>query len=998
MKHAFKKFLPFLIFAGSSTVVSAAGSATMKMYFGTKNATESSINANFGSKMSVDDFIGDDAKDVKWLSSGFYDIETHTKYKDNDVFDDQVVSYNPDNKFLTFAGVGSGYVKFISKVDPSITFTKSFESTFRTDCTKDILKKVISKIDLDDVYTNNEISTVVTIYLESTSRYDFSDLIHLNNLHSIVIENKDNKLIKIDNLELKENTFMYVGSLYNEYMERTEPEWAACKNQIYVEKPGDDEVNLLIYKNSGTLAKDDDADKSVQSFLVKKNEATDLLSKTSIVKHGYNFVKYTDYHHTATTIDAETIIEDNIKVIANFNAKNYKITYHIPGETQDVNIVKNCTYDKKEAIFDENDVPKIENRTFAGWSTLKNGLAIEYKPGDYVTNINDGNDTDLYAIYMWDKYNLVFTDDATRNYPYDNIVGEFEQSKLFLKQFENLLRGALIGWNYINLESSAAEIDAKKPIPFIENYSLYSDTEMPTITMHAVYSLTVTCTIMFYCDDITNILNYRIEGIERDDSSFNIGSANLISSDPLFTQKLGYKLVGWRDIQTDIKHLYSDSSSSLTIPEISFGETTYYFEAVYEKNNLKFQFDDEDLLDEPIMTTQYGSALNFNYFYAERVGYEHTGYKFEYTINNNVKISEPVLTEIKGSKVLVNENTINDFYTSIIDKEGVSNQNFESVISTIKIIETNQTVEENHITFDLNGGSWDLETYYTIKYNAFFKDEFNNKKPYKKGYSFKHFECSDSSISLSEISGKRYTYKKDLTFKAIYEEDGCVTGDTKINLISGETINIRDVKLGDFVKTYDFFSGKAVYSQVLYVETSDFEIANIIYLDFDDGTSVGFRTGHVFFDGTLMKYVTILEENVEQFIGHQFAKINYDDEIELHRLTGTRVVEEYIDVCEIVTGNGTVSFNANNYLSSANYTEGLLNLFEINDNFVFDPEDIASNIEKYGLFELSDFESFGITEELFEAFNGQYLKVAIEKGTLDFEWVIYLFEEFLNEN
>ena len=992
------KFLPFIIFAGVSTVISATGSTVMKTYFGTKKDSETEIATTFGSRMSVDDFLKDDLKEAKWLSSGSYNVETYTKYKDEDMLDNQIITYSKEDNLFTFNGVGKGYVKFISKIDSTISFTKFVNSSFRTDCTVDIIEKVAPGLGGDGAYTKEEISEISTIILDNIKTYDFSDINYFTGLKSIVVNHSNKNLLNVSNLGLNDNVCFYVGSLYEEYMSRADLAWAAYKKQIFIDKPASDETNLIIYKNNGTLSKDDDIRKDVQSFLVKKDQTTDLLSGESIFRHGYDFVKYTLYDNSEISVDSNTIISQNLKVIANFNAKQFDVNYHIPEKTGDTVITKKFTYDKKETLLDADDVPSLTNRVFVGWSTLQNGIIVEYKGGEEITNINNGLDTDLYAVFRWNCYGLNFTNDNGKNLSITNVSSDFEESHELLEYFADETRGILMGWNCTNPEDTTPEYNTTK-IPFIEIFSISFNDETPILTMHAVYAKGVKCTVNFYCNDV--LLDYHILDLTRE-TPFDIPKADLLCADPKFEEVLGYKLVGWKDGEKkDGKvYLYEDPSSGIHFDGLNFTTTTYRFDACFEANTINFEYWDfyEGKYVPTSIKFNENKDLAFPNTYNTRTGYIHYGFEYDFNLFGEIsrRKTGPINSTESGNNFVINKSDITSLYTMIVSDEDVDNQHFESSVGMITLKETNSGYVKNTITFDLDGGRWVYgDTTKTLEYNEIFPNL--STSPTKNSSTFQGWKCvTDPSISLNSLFDKKYTLNKDLKFLATYT--GCVVGDTNVELSNGQRKNIRDVVLGDYVKTYDLFTGQVVYSPVLYVEISDFKQRDAIYLDFDDGTSIGFVTGHVFFDATLMKYVTILENNYNDFIGHKFAKVNENNEIETHILKGARCVEEITDMCEIVTGDGIISFNANGYLSSSNYTEGLVNLFDVNENFVFDEESIKEDISNYGVYELSDLEEFGISKELFEAYNAKYLKVPVEKGTLDFDWIIFLFEEYINEN
>ena len=81
---------------------------------------------------------------------------------------------------------------------------------------------------------------------------------------------------------------------------------------------------------------------------------------------------------------------------------------------------------------------------------------------------------------------------------------------------------------------------------------------------------------------------------------------------------------------------------------------------------------------------------------------------------------------------------------------------------------------------------------------------------------------------------------------------------------------------------------------------------------------------------------------------------------------------------------------------------GLFNIFEVDaETMKYDEVQMQADIAQYGLFSYEEFaELFPVSEEVFEAFNGQYLKVAMGKGLIDAEGLQTLIEryaEFLTE-
>ncbi len=75
---------------------------------------------------------------------------------------------------------------------------------------------------------------------------------------------------------------------------------------------------------------------------------------------------------------------------------------------------------------------------------------------------------------------------------------------------------------------------------------------------------------------------------------------------------------------------------------------------------------------------------------------------------------------------------------------------------------------------------------------------------------------------------------------------------------------------------------------------------------------------------------------------------------------------------------------------------GLFNYFEVdNETMTINQQEYSKDLAEYGLFTYEEFAAlFPISKEIFNAFNAQYFKVAIGKGLLTQEQIIYLIERY----
>lgn len=91
---------------------------------------------------------------------------------------------------------------------------------------------------------------------------------------------------------------------------------------------------------------------------------------------------------------------------------------------------------------------------------------------------------------------------------------------------------------------------------------------------------------------------------------------------------------------------------------------------------------------------------------------------------------------------------------------------------------------------------------------------------------------------------------------------------------------------------------------------------------------------------------------------------------------------------------GHLCYYVNSMLFMPGNTEGFVNIFDVDaETMKIDEQKMAEDIEQYGLFTYDDFADY-IPEEIFEAFGGQYLKVAMGKGLLTWDDIFALVDRY----
>ncbi len=186
----------------------------------------------------------------------------------------------------------------------------------------------------------------------------------------------------------------------------------------------------------------------------------------------------------------------------------------------------------------------------------------------------------------------------------------------------------------------------------------------------------------------------------------------------------------------------------------------------------------------------------------------------------------------------------------------------------------------------------------------------------------------------------------------------------------------------------------------IYVENKD---SNIVIPEFYNGVQIICIEEYAFedctFDNLNLNQYVFLRNDAAQYIGHWFNKQITDENGQLTwtkvQLTDVVVKDEYTTSWSPVTFSH-LCYYVNGMLSMPGATEGLINIFEVDaETMSYNQEALAADVEQYGLFTYEEFaEILPVSQEVFEAFNGQYLKVSIGKGLIDIETLAELIERY----
>ena len=220
----------------------------------------------------------------------------------------------------------------------------------------------------------------------------------------------------------------------------------------------------------------------------------------------------------------------------------------------------------------------------------------------------------------------------------------------------------------------------------------------------------------------------------------------------------------------------------------------------------------------------------------------------------------------------------------------------------------------------------------------------------------------------------------------------CLTADTLITLEDGTQKRIDQVTYTDRLLVWDFNKGEYAVASSSIIENHGYDWNDVITLVFDDGTKVKVVNAHGFFDADLNKWVDINASNAKNYIGHNFTQVA-GNSYKTVKLISAKTTREYVEAWSILTMDHYNCIVEGMFSITPPATEQLA-FFEIGDAMKYDDAAKQADIDKYGLFTYEEFAQY-MTYEQFEVFNVAEFKVAIGKGMITYEELLWLIATYI---
>ena len=251
-----------------------------------------------------------------------------------------------------------------------------------------------------------------------------------------------------------------------------------------------------------------------------------------------------------------------------------------------------------------------------------------------------------------------------------------------------------------------------------------------------------------------------------------------------------------------------------------------------------------------------------------------------------------------------------------------------------------------------------------------------------------------ATVKIKSIDNTTITISLTFNQGTIEEKpsDGCVTPDTLVTLADGTQKEIQYITYDDMLLVWDFFNGRYAVVPAALIVNHGFGDQTIIELTFDDGTVVKAITAHSFFDADTNKWELITAENASDYVGHRFIQANGSSYTSV-KLTNVEVYQEYTESYSLVSAYH-YNFITENMFSLTNSVHNMLAGLVVGENMTYDQTTLDEDIRTYGTYTYDNFKEY-ISYEQYVAFNGDYLKISVEKGYLTFEDILELIRKYL---
>lgn len=973
----------FFISLISLVAVSTGAGFFNRVYLATKKSEDSLGEVRFGTKKSLKDLFDEKEIHSPWLENGNYYLEARMKTsEENTSVVNDIVNLDKENKILSFDGIGEGSLYFICSFDYSIYYNLDFKIDFKDKNLAASLKTSYASLFEDNCLTKEEISQISEIRINNLSSFDASDLGYFPSLSNLTVNGET--VTKFSNVNLKDDMKIYVSKeLYGDYMALE-----SLKNYrdiIFPEKKSNQTYMVVLEKNNGVLA--NSWDKSYDCFEVECFQpCTELPGEDRISLLGNNFMGWFD--KTGREYNTSSIILSDVKLEARWTYKTYFVNYLINGTEYN----DEFSYTDDLVLRDFGDSLDEEDRLLIGWSTSFDATTVEFPPALTIEGYFDGYNSglDLYPVFAWRKVNI-------RIYNGEDIVlnTSCNYGNSFILHYagsEPLGEGKFSGYS-MNKNAVSKDYEDNIAINVLLNnddlddhtYIYRTINQDDTLNFYCIFDPTDQFTIRYIVGSQSYTQTYSIDGDASSGTLIPGRSVTFMTPDQFWNRgytdidRTGYHFAGWRRIVSGEATVYTNTPSQVSSSSNKVVTTTNYvlsngFAACenielypfFVLNEVYVEYDGSGAYSMySNQSVKYGASFS-HFGSCVKKGSNLTGFKV-YAKGQQIGSMDTRAT-IPGDAVIA-------YYDSAMSKNNFTRHNDAN---NMHIVFVPQWYAIPY-TIHFNVGSSNSVINDQTKYYGERVDKPSNPKHTNSKYEFTKWTLNGADFDFST-----YTVQGDITLDANYKQT-CLAAGSLITMKDGSKKAVENIALGDEIRTWNFKTGDFSYNPVVYLQINEL-VADAYVLKFDNGETITAIGKHAFFDYTLKEFVEVSERYNEQYIGDYFF---FEDG--LARLTSIENIT-YEGYCYVVMPMGEGNNFANGLLNTITEYIAFSKVASITDEMKFDEDELAHNIDLYGLADYSDYQDY-LSELLFYAFDGPYLNILFGLGLMTYEELLSFNED-----
>jgi len=207
----------------------------------------------------------------------------------------------------------------------------------------------------------------------------------------------------------------------------------------------------------------------------------------------------------------------------------------------------------------------------------------------------------------------------------------------------------------------------------------------------------------------------------------------------------------------------------------------------------------------------------------------------------------------------------------------------------------------------------------------------------------------------------------------------CVAEGTKITMGDLTKKNVEDLRNGDEIMGYNFFTGQYESRLVNYV-MEDENYGNKFEIKFENGNSVTIFNSEDMFDVNTKEFFTVSSETYKNIVGRTVLLCDNGvrSSSKIISVTKELVFAKYYTVysCELI------NYVANDVLM-VYAVSGFNQRYTVDENFKIDMDAYNSDVSKYGLFTYEDFPE--LSKHMFDNFDIATVSFIIGKGYITLE-------------